>query len=85
MQPQNEVVRAVIKRFPDHTQDIIRLFVENESFREICEDFVTCLSATKRMGKPRGKRSQTLREYQNALDELEAELLKNLRAQKTSE
>jgi hypothetical protein len=84
MQPQNEVVRAVIRRFPDHTQDIISLFVENESFREICEDFVMCLNAIKKMGKSPEERNRMLEDYQSALVELEGELLEHLHSKKTS-
>jgi hypothetical protein len=84
MEAQNTVLHAVIQRFPNQTQEIIRLFVEDDSFREICEDYVICANALKKMGKSPAERNHMLEDYQSTLGELEGELLELLLSKKTS-
>lgn len=36
---------SVMDRFPDHTEEIRRLFKEEEKFRILCEDYRRCVKA----------------------------------------
>lgn len=77
-------MHTVIQRFPNQTQEIIRLFVEDDGFRETCEDYVICLNALKKMGKSPAQKNHMLEDYQSAFRELEGELLQHLHSKKNS-
>ena len=79
MEIPDVVLHAVVQKFPDLSQEIIRMFVENESFREICEDYVICLNAVLKMTDGDNRKDKYLADYKTALGELETEVLSILK------
>lgn len=74
MTDENQVLKDVIKRFPDQYQLIDKLFHEDEVFKEICEDYALCLYSIKRMKSNVIKKDEHLNEFNSALNEIENEL-----------
>ena len=74
MTDENQVLKDVIKKFPDQHRIIGKLFHENEVFREICEDYALCLYSIKRMQSKESKKDENLNEFTSALNEIEKEL-----------
>lgn len=72
-------LEAVLKKFPNQTTLIHELYMESDSFRSLCEDFLECQEVIERL-----KSSTTmvgkgyLQEYEILLDELEQELVNKL-------
>jgi len=79
---ENFILHAVLEKFPDLDQEIKSLFSQCEEFREICEDYVLCLNSIKKIESEDVKKDEYLIEFKTALEELELELLSNLKIQK---
>ena len=79
MEITEPILNAVVENFPDHTQEIIRHFVESESFRDICEDYVLCFNMVRRNMGTNVENDKYLEDYKIALEALEMELLSNLK------
>jgi hypothetical protein len=83
---KNEVLRIVMEKFPDLADQIEQLFSPCEGFQEICEDYVLCQNAVQKIesGDP-AKKGEYLKEYEDALADLEEELLAELKKSRTSD
>ena len=72
-------ISIVLEKFPDHTDKVKRLFRQDRTFQEQCEDYRECCKALEywnRSDKPNGlSRKQ---EYEEILKELEREILQSL-------
>jgi hypothetical protein len=70
---------SIIERFPDRKQTIARLFRQNESFQNLCEDYRLCTEALQHWRQSTDTdgpvRSQ---EYEALLRELEDEIVQSL-------
>jgi len=84
MAVENNILHAVLEKFPDHAQEIKSLFIQCEEFREICEDYILCLNSVKKIESEDVKKDEYLKEFKTALEELELELLSNLKIQKNN-
>jgi hypothetical protein len=82
---KNKVLQIIMKKFPDLADQIEQLFLPCEGFRETCEDYVLCQNAIQKIesGDP-AKKGEYLKEYEDALAELEEELLTMVKNDKTS-
>ena len=80
MASKKEVLKIVAERFPESNNQIINLFPKSEFFRSICEDYVNCLQTMDRLESSKQmKKIGFKREYESLLQELEDELMSNLR------
>lgn len=74
----------VLDRFPDHTEEIRRLFKEEENFRILCEDYRRCVKAlyfwSRLADGDAGEREAAERrnEYAELQLDLETEILQQL-------
>ena len=77
MKSDQDILNTIRDRFPEMDDSLNILFLKDENFREICEDYVLCLSS---IGKIiiTNKKNKILKEYKNALSELELEMLEYL-------
>ena len=82
---KSKVLKIIMEKFPDLAGQIEQFFLPCEEFQEICEDYVLCLNAVQKMesGDPL-KKVEYLKEYQEALAELEEELLTMVKNDKIS-
>jgi hypothetical protein len=72
-------------KFPGLAVQIKKLYKGCEEFREICEDYVLCLNAIKKIESTNpAKREEFLNEFGEALEALEDELLSELKKDYTS-
>ena len=73
-------LRCVKERFPPLGEQAAQLFDDDESFRELCEEYEACSQTVVRL-EDRGPSAQALRnEYKALLLRLEGELLRYLEA-----
>lgn len=71
---------SVLKRFPEQQDNAKRLFKESEKFRTICEDFDDCVKALDHWSHSKEELAPIRRaEYSGIIQELEDEILKNLK------
>jgi len=69
----------VVNRFPGHKSGIIRRFIDDGTFREVCEDYLTCLDALEHWQQSdRAESASRKKEYEMLLGELEEEIILNL-------
>ena len=70
---------SVLKRFPEHKDNVKRLFKESESFQTMCEDYLKCIKALDHWNQSE-KNIATFRrnEYSGIIQELEKEILLKL-------
>ena len=70
---------SVLKRFPEHKDNVKRLFKESESFQTMCEDYLKCAKALDHWNQS-GMDIAPLRriEYTDLVQELEGEILQKL-------
>lgn len=74
-----------MERFPDQADQIEKLFSGCEGFREICEDYVICLNAIRKIESTNPvKKQEFLKDFEDALNGLEEELLLELKNDKSS-
>ena len=70
---------TVFEQFPERGEAIRSLIVQNEKFKTICEDYLTCLEAFRYWERSEGRDAKNRRkEYGALLKELEDEILQNL-------
>ncbi len=70
---------TVIKRFPDRKDTIKRLYMENNNFQTICEDYRKCLEAHQYWNESGSKEASVRREeYATIRGELETEITQNI-------
>lgn len=71
-------ISRVVNRFPGHKSGIIRRFHDDGTFREVCEDYLTCLDALEYWQQSdRAEFASRKKEYEMLLGELEEEILRN--------
>jgi hypothetical protein len=69
----------VLLRFPDHKDKIKRLFMKNETFRSLCEDYRQCSEALHYWSRSSSEEAPARRdEYGNLLQDLSEEIWQNL-------
>jgi len=77
-QSEQSIPYIMLEKFPEMADLLLKMYREDEDFKEICEDYVLCLNSmgkiivTNKMGK------RIIREYRKALNELEIEVLEYL-------
>lgn len=80
MASKKNIIRKLVSKFPEQSDQISEYFLQSSSFRSICEDYVTCFQVLERSySAARMKKKGYLKEYETLLEELEKELLLNLR------
>ena len=76
---------SVIAKFPSMEIEIIKLYEESDTFREICEDYALCLHAIAKIeSKDPSIKYENLEDYESALEELETELRSKLEIVKST-
>ena len=69
----------VVKRYPDHRDNILQFFKENQNYQTICEDYRKCLEAHQHWNESGSKEASVRREeYATLLVELETEIIQNI-------
>lgn len=67
-------VELVVERFPERMDLIRRLYLRDERFRSICEDFSLSIASLQRFeGRPDAHLRPEVDDYRSMLRELEAE------------
>ena len=70
---------SVLKRFPEHKDNVKRLFKESESFQTMCDDYLKCIKALDHWNRSEKDIATSRRnEYAAIIQELEEEILLNL-------
>ena len=71
-------LEAILLRFPDYSERIMKQVKENEEFESLCFDYELCIDMLKTLEKERESRHASLEEYLEIKIELEQEVLKYL-------
>ena len=67
----------VLEKFPDHAEDIKRLYKENQDFQIMCEDYRQCSTALRYWNRSASEEAPARREeYGMLLRDLEEEILR---------
>ena len=80
---EHETLLTIQEKYPNWAKDIISLFQNDEYFREVCEDYALCLHAMNKIIDTRKTHARVLKEYKEALSELELEMLTYIHAKFT--
>jgi len=76
---QNAIFFFILKRFPEHYEQIQQLLLKNDTFRSLCEDYRVCAKALRYWNESTSKEATMRREeYRALLEELEEEILVTL-------
>ena len=77
---KKKVLNIIIERFPESRLQIEELFYQSDFFQSICEDYAVCFQVINRLesSKQMTKKGYE-KEYTILLEELEEELLSNLK------
>jgi len=78
MKNEDKILNLTSLRFPNHKELITELFKESESFRSLCEDYYDCRMMLDESITINNKSSDTRKEYQILLNEIEDELLEKI-------
>ena len=73
------ILDAVVIEFPQFENKITALYSQNNGFMEVCEDYVLCQNAIKKlelMNDP--KKEKEIKDLKQALTELREELLSKI-------
>lgn len=82
MAVEYNILNQISEKFPGQAQEIAKKYSENERFREVCEDYVLCLSSIRKIKSINTRDKVYLEEYKSALTELKCELLSYLNTNK---
>lgn len=69
---------AILSRFPEYKEVIIKQITENEEFESLCADYELCINMLKSIGRNAELKQAALEEYLELKIELEQEVLKYL-------
>lgn len=78
-QLKDTVLMVMLNQFPGHCNRIKRLYRANESFREICDDYVLCQESIKKIQATEKARETYLDELLEIRQELEDEIMFKVR------
>lgn len=78
MQTEQDILNTILDKFPERVNALHKLFLKDENFREICEDYVFCLDSIGKILITNERKDKILKEYENALQDLELEMLEYL-------
>ena len=76
MKTEGSAASSVLERFPDHRQIIVKLYAENEDFREICDHFAECLDVLANLKSSDESEQKRIDEYETLTNELAEEIQK---------
>ena len=65
---------AVKKKFPRQASRIEQLYEQDKDFRALCGDYFSCVQALSKYKKLSNEGQQSIRDYEDALTDLEKEL-----------
>lgn len=71
-----EKVNSIIRVFPDYAERIERLFIYDESFRDLCADYILCANRVRELKSDVLKCQDNIDEYEEVQHQLEDEILK---------
>ena len=71
-------IEAIVSRLPDHELAIRRLSARDAAFQSLCSDFEDGAAALRRWSEAGAAYSARAEEYRELLDDLVAEILKDL-------
>ena len=75
MLSEQDILKMVIRRFPEQANWLTTLFNKDENFREVCEDYFLCHEAINKIIITNKKKGAILKKYKFAMKELEKEML----------
>ena len=78
MQTDLEILKTILDNFPEGANVIDKFCNRDENFREICEDYVLCKNSIKKIIIANTRKGRILKEYKDALIDLEIEMLEYL-------
>jgi hypothetical protein len=69
------VVDQIVERFPDKASTVRRLYLRDEEFRSVCNDYVLCVASLQGFeARPDARRRPEVEDYRRLRSELEGEL-----------
>ena len=74
MEPLNIQLSLIKEMFPKQQEFIGELYLQNEHFRSVCEDYFTCIKFLKKFKKEFSEKVESIDEFENARKLLEQEL-----------
>lgn len=75
MKNENKTLEAIKRKFSGNETGIEKCYVESESFRELCEDYLYCDAMMRSLATDQQiEKKQQYREFRTALNELEEEI-----------
>ena len=74
MKHDDQMLELIKSKFPRQNFRIEQLYSENEDFRNLCKDYLTCIRTMNKYRESIAKEGKTIDEYQDILSELEKEL-----------
>lgn len=79
MTTADHTLDTMVTEFPRFQTRLTELYYNSESFLEVCEDYVICLEAIKKMqAKKSLSKNEELEDLRNIINELETELLSKI-------
>ena len=66
MQSDLDILNTICNKFPEMDETLTILFQKDENFREVCEDYVLCLSSIGKIIITNKKNDKILKEFKNA-------------------
>lgn len=76
---ENDILLLILEKFPRQAQEITKMYSKSEGFRDICNDYILCMGAIRKIESNDISKEEYLRQFKEALDSLENELLESLK------
>ncbi|MDW5290594.1 hypothetical protein [Formosa sp. PL04] len=73
-------IETIVQLFPDFEEQIVFLFRTDENFRELCSDYILCLSMVLKRQEDITKHKEEIAEFEELQQNLEAEILNEINA-----
>ena len=71
-------LEAILLRFPEYSERIMKQIQENEDFKDLCSDYGICIDTLKILENETDLKNSKLEKYREIKKELEQEVLKYL-------
>jgi len=74
MAVRDTILQIIKQRYPSHKMRIEQLYEQDEEFKSLCDDYISCLNFVKKIRERSEESKKTIEDYESIIRDLEKEI-----------
>jgi hypothetical protein len=74
MANRDRILEIIKQKYPRHDMRIEQLYQQDQEFKSLCEDYVSCLNVVQKINLLSEEQRKTSQDYETVIKDLEKEL-----------